>query len=103
MSSAIKSVSALGFPFKTPDPFLFCVYHKVISLFISKHVVVTIHHFTSLPFFPPFLSSETCTRTTILQETTRCKPRGRAMVPTSTGVPRRSGPWLPAASSSVLL
>ncbi len=28
MRSAIKSIGGLGFPFKTPDPFLFCVYHK---------------------------------------------------------------------------
>ena len=27
-ASAVKSVGALGFPFKTQDPFLFCVYHK---------------------------------------------------------------------------
>jgi len=27
-ASAVKSVGALGFPFKTSDPFLFCVYHK---------------------------------------------------------------------------
>jgi len=26
--SSVKSVGPLGFPFKTPDPFLFCVYHK---------------------------------------------------------------------------
>ena len=26
--SCIVSSQALGFPFKTPDPFLFCVYHK---------------------------------------------------------------------------
>lgn len=26
--SAIKSIGKLGFPFKTPDPFLFCVYHR---------------------------------------------------------------------------
>ena len=25
--SAVKSVGALTFPFPTPDPFLFCVYH----------------------------------------------------------------------------
>ncbi len=29
MSGVVKSVGKLGFPFKTPDPFLFCVYHKV--------------------------------------------------------------------------
>ena len=27
-ASAVKSVGPLGFPFKTQDPFLFCVYHK---------------------------------------------------------------------------
>mmetsp|Transcript_29417 Transcript_29417/g.68729 ORF Transcript_29417/g.68729 Transcript_29417/m.68729 type:complete len:358 (-) Transcript_29417:152-1225(-) len=28
MSTSVKSIAPLGFPFKTPDPFLFCVYHK---------------------------------------------------------------------------
>ena len=28
MSSVVKSMSQLGFPFKTPDPFLFAVYHN---------------------------------------------------------------------------
>lgn len=27
-SKVVKSVSSLGFPFKTPDPWLFAVYHK---------------------------------------------------------------------------
>ncbi|CAD7961457.1 unnamed protein product [Amoebophrya sp. A25] len=27
-SSAIKQIKPLSFPFETPDPFLFCVYHK---------------------------------------------------------------------------
>eukprot|EP00281_Chroomonas_sp_CCMP1168_P032647 CAMPEP_0206246802 /NCGR_PEP_ID=MMETSP0047_2-20121206/19464_1 /ASSEMBLY_ACC=CAM_ASM_000192 /TAXON_ID=195065 /ORGANISM="Chroomonas mesostigmatica_cf, Strain CCMP1168" /LENGTH=330 /DNA_ID=CAMNT_0053672271 /DNA_START=101 /DNA_END=1093 /DNA_ORIENTATION=- len=26
--ASVKSVGPLGFPYKTPDPFLFCVYHK---------------------------------------------------------------------------
>lgn len=28
MKSIITAIDRLGFPFKTPDPFLFCVYHK---------------------------------------------------------------------------
>jgi hypothetical protein len=28
LGGAVKSVSQLGFPFTTPDPFLFCVYHR---------------------------------------------------------------------------
>ena len=28
VSSCIRATDSLSFPFKTPDPFLFCVYHK---------------------------------------------------------------------------
>jgi hypothetical protein len=28
MKSIITAIDKLSFPFKTPDPFLFCVYHK---------------------------------------------------------------------------
>lgn len=78
-NSVVSKISRLGFPYETQDPFLFCVYHN--DQVVCKAALLA--RAKCAAYLTCALNSPS-TR----QAMPRCRRRGRAMAPTSTGVSR---------------